>query len=68
MPGRLVGEPPLTEGNVKGVTVDYKTLIKEFLEFVGWNGRTTVPSDKSLRNLGMEFLIDDMSRASVPAA
>jgi aldehyde:ferredoxin oxidoreductase len=67
VPGRLVGEPPLTEGNVKGVAVDYRTLIAEFLEFVGWDGRTTVPSEKSLRNLGMEFLIDDMSRASVPA-
>ena len=67
VPGRLFGEPPLTEGNVKNITVDYKTLTKEFLEFVGWDAHTTVPSEESLRNLGMEFLIDDMSKVSVPA-
>jgi len=29
MPGRIVGEPPLREGNVKDVTVDYRTLARE---------------------------------------
>jgi aldehyde:ferredoxin oxidoreductase len=67
VPGRIVGEPPLTEGNVRGVTVDYKTLIREFLEFTGWDTHTTVPSEESLRNLGMEFLIDDMANVNVPS-
>lgn len=67
IPGRLVGEPPLTEGNVKGVTVDYKTLIKEFLERLGWDTHTTVPSEESLRDLEMEFLIDDLATADVPS-
>lgn len=65
MPGRIVGEPPLTEGNVKDVTVDYKTLCKEFLEFIGWDTVTTVPGEKSLRNLGMDFLVEDMSKVTV---
>jgi aldehyde:ferredoxin oxidoreductase len=68
VPGRIVGEPPLTEGNVKGVTVDHKTLIREFLEFTGWDAHTTVPSEKSLRDLGMEFLINDMANVDVPSA
>jgi len=65
MPGRIIGEPPLTEGNVKEVTVDYKTLCREFLEFIGWDTATTVPCEKSLRNLGMDFLVEDMSKVTV---
>ena len=68
VPGRLVGEPPLKEGNVKDITVDYKTMIKEFLEFVGWDTNTTVPSEESLKKLGMDFLIEDMKKVNVPAA
>jgi aldehyde:ferredoxin oxidoreductase len=56
MPGRIVGEPPLREGNVKDITVDYRTLAREFLERLGWDLRTTVPSEKSLNELGMQFL------------
>ena len=65
MPGRLVGEPPLTEGNVRDVTVDYKTMNKEFLEFAGWDVHTTVPSEESLRKLGMDDLVDDMAKVNV---
>ena len=67
VPGRLVGEPPLTEGNVRGVTVDYRTMLREFLEYIDWDTRTTVPSEGSLRKLGMEFLIEDMAGVQVPA-
>jgi aldehyde:ferredoxin oxidoreductase len=54
VPGRLIGEPPLSKGNVKNITVDYKTLNKEYLEFCGWDAQTTVPSEESLRDLGMD--------------
>jgi aldehyde:ferredoxin oxidoreductase len=67
VPGRLVGQPPLTEGNVKGITVDHKTLNREYLEFCGWDTKTTVPSEKALRDLGMGFLIADRQTWSVPA-
>jgi len=63
MPGRIVGEPPLKAGNVKDVTVDYHTLAREFLERLGWDAHTTVPSEKSLQELGMDFLISDMRKA-----
>ncbi len=68
VPGRIFGEPPLREGNVRDVTIDYKTFIREFLELVGWDTHTTVPSEESLRRLGMDFLIADMSKVDVPAA
>jgi len=67
LPGRIVGEPPFTEGNVKDVTVDYKNLTREFLELAGWDTHTTVPSEESLQKLGMDFLIDDISKVDVPA-
>ncbi len=60
VPGRMIGRPPLEEGRLKGITVDYETMFREFLQFVGWDGRTTIPSEESLRHLGMEFLLEDM--------
>jgi aldehyde:ferredoxin oxidoreductase len=67
MPGRLIGNPPLSEGNVKGVTVDYKTLSKEFLAFIGWDTGTTVPTPATLEKLGMAFLKSDMDKVKFEA-
>jgi aldehyde:ferredoxin oxidoreductase len=67
VPGRIIGEPPLKEGNVRDVTVDYKLLINEFLEHIGWDTATTVPADETLRKLDLEFLIEDLKKADVPA-
>ena len=66
MPGRIVGDPPLSEGNVKNISVDLKTMSQEYLKFIGWDVDSTIPGDESLRKLGMEFLIDDMKKAKVP--
>lgn len=60
IPGRVIGKPLLKKGNVRDVSVDYETQINEFLEFVDWDSETTVPSKKSLRDLEMEFLINDL--------
>ena len=68
VPGRLIGEPPLKAGNVRDVTVDHKTMAREVLELLGWDVHTTVPSEESLRQLGMDFLIEDMAQADVPSA
>ena len=68
IPARIMGEPPLKEGNVKGITVDHRTLHKEFLELVGWDTETTVPSKESLLKLGMGSLVEDMVQVNVPTA
>ncbi len=68
VPGRLVGEPPLAEGNVKGITVDHKTLNNEYLERCGWDAHTTIPSEEALRELGMDFLLKDRATWKVPGA
>ena len=67
VPGRMVGEPPLLEGNVRDVTVDYKLMIKEFLEEIGWDTTTTIPGDDTLRKLGLADLIEDLKKADIPA-
>jgi aldehyde:ferredoxin oxidoreductase len=66
LPGRIVGDPPLSEGNVKNITVDLKTMSREYLEYIGWDVDSTIPSDESLRKLCMDFLIDDMKNVKVP--
>ena len=66
IPGRIMGEPPLTSGNNKGVSVNYKNLNKEFLENVGWDTQTTVPREESLKKLEMNDLIEDMKQVKVP--
>jgi aldehyde:ferredoxin oxidoreductase len=67
IPGRMIGDPPLKEGNVKGVTVDLKTLTTEFLTQLGWDTHTTVPSEARLRELGMDFLVADRATWDVPS-
>jgi aldehyde:ferredoxin oxidoreductase len=68
VPGRMIGDPPLKEGNVRDITVDYKLMAKEFLEHIGWDTATSVPGDETLRKLDLEYLIDDLKKADVPAA
>jgi aldehyde:ferredoxin oxidoreductase len=67
VPGRMIGEPPLTEGNVKGVTVDLKSLNKEYLTKLGWDIHTSVPTEAKLRELGMDSLLADRAKWNVPA-
>ena len=67
VPGRLIGDPPLTEGNVKNVTVDLKTLNGEYLAYCGWDASTTIPSEKALRDLGLDFLVEESKTWTVPA-
>ena len=68
VPGRMVGDPPLKAGNVRDITVDYKLMVKEFLEHIGWDTATSKPADATLRKLGLDFLIEDLKRVAVPAA
>jgi aldehyde:ferredoxin oxidoreductase len=60
VPQRMVGNPPLTEGNVRDVTIDLQTLMKEYLEAADWDTETTRPSDKKLKELGLEFVAGDI--------
>jgi aldehyde:ferredoxin oxidoreductase len=52
LPKRSVGEPPQTEGPLKGVTVDHKGFIRNFFKAIDWDETTGKPSRKSLEKIG----------------
>ena len=60
--GRAFGTPSLSRGPLKGITIDYKTMIKEYLKFMDWNQSTTVPSQKKLKKLGLVEVAKDLKK------
>ena len=52
LPKRCVGEPPQTEGPLKGITVDHKGFISNFFKAIEWDETTGKPSRSSLEKLG----------------
>jgi len=61
LPTRCVGDPPLTEGPLKGITIDHRKLADQFFESIGWDTKTLVPTRESLEGLGgMEDVIRDL--------
>jgi aldehyde:ferredoxin oxidoreductase len=55
-PDRMVGRPPLTHGNNRGVTVDIERQNREFCEAMGWDTVTARPSAQRLSELGLDFV------------
>jgi len=63
LPKRCIGEPPLKEGPLKGITIDHKKLAYYFFKSIDWDEETLIPSKASLGNLGgMENVIQDFYR------
>lgn len=60
VPGRMIGDPPLTAGPLKGITIDLQTLTSEYLEKMGWDPKTGKPSPKKLKELGLEKVSKDL--------
>jgi len=61
LPNRCIGEPPLTEGPLEGVTIDHNNLANQFFASVDWDKETMLPTRESLENLGgMEDVIRDL--------
>lgn len=58
--GRIVGEPPMEVGSLKGIKLDYRTMWKEYLEATGWDSATALPSRERLERLGLEYVMDDV--------
>jgi aldehyde:ferredoxin oxidoreductase len=56
MPGRTVGNPPLTEGPIRNVTVDAENMVKEYYEAMDWDVETGKPSRNKLHELGLDDL------------
>jgi aldehyde:ferredoxin oxidoreductase len=63
LPKRCIGEPPQKEGPLKGIRVDYNHLAHQFIEGMGWDEETMLPTRESLEEQGgMEDVIRDLYR------
>lgn len=58
--GRPIGQPPLEEGPVAGVTVDADTLRAEYFRAMDWDLETGKPSKPKLQELGLDDIAKDL--------
>ncbi|MCK4273333.1 MAG: aldehyde ferredoxin oxidoreductase family protein [Dehalococcoidales bacterium] len=60
IPGRILGKPPHKEGPLAGITVDADTLVKEYLAAMDWDLETARPSEKKLKELGLDDVAQEL--------
>jgi aldehyde:ferredoxin oxidoreductase len=56
--GRIFGSPPLDKGPNKGISIDARTMIREYLEYADWDTETTRPSKNKLAAFGLDEVIE----------
>lgn len=61
VPGRMIGNPALEHGNVRGVTVDLATQVREFCQAMRWNPETAMPDAQRLEELGLGNVARDLA-------
>ena len=64
-PQRFFKEPH-TKGPTKGVTLDekgYQKLLSGYYEARGWDKETGIPTDETLKDLGLDFVIPEIKKA-----
>jgi aldehyde:ferredoxin oxidoreductase len=49
----LKGEPPLSAGPLRGITLNMADLSREFYEELHWDPKTAVPRKEALERLGL---------------
>jgi aldehyde:ferredoxin oxidoreductase len=59
VPGRMIGDPPLQAGPLKGITIDIETLTGEYCEAMGWEPKTGKPSQERLEALDLTDILHD---------
>ena len=60
VPGRLIGDPPQTAGNVRNITVDIDTQVRDFCDAMDWDPETAIPSQERLESLGLEEVATEL--------
>jgi aldehyde:ferredoxin oxidoreductase len=56
-PERVLGNPPLTSGETKGVRIDLQTMVDEYLDLRGFDRKTGLPPRSELERLGLADLL-----------
>ena len=49
----MIGSPPLQAGPLQGVAVDIDTQVHDYLEAMGWDTETGVPTKETLLELDL---------------
>jgi aldehyde:ferredoxin oxidoreductase len=57
---RILGKPPQKAGPLAGVSVDADTLVKDYLAAMDWDLTTAKPSEKKLKELGLEDIAREL--------
>ncbi len=60
IPDRVIGNPPDKRGPTKGITIEYKDFYKGYCREMGWNPENGYPLKETLKNLDLEFVIEDL--------
>ena len=60
LPGIAVGNPPITKGNVRGVTVDVTQLNADYLRAMRWDLETAIPDAGRLEELGLAYVAKEL--------
>ena len=58
VPSRVIGVPPHEQGPLKGVTVDVDTLVKDYVQAMGWHPVTAKPNTRRLLELGLDDVVE----------
>ena len=61
LPGRIIGDPPLTRGPTAHRRVDVKTLSDDYYNSMGWDPETGAPTIKRLQELGLNSVAADLT-------
>jgi len=59
LPARLL-EEPLPDGPAAGLTVDLVPLLDAYYDYRGWDTQTGIPTVEKLRELGLDFVINQL--------
>lgn len=60
VPDRVLGRPPLTVGPTASRTVELDAQVQDYLEAMGWDTGTGVPTKETLLTLGLDFAAKDL--------
>ena len=60
LPARAIGDPPQTEGNLRGITVDVDAQVRDYCGAMDWDPETAWPSEARLRALGLDEVARDL--------
>jgi aldehyde:ferredoxin oxidoreductase len=60
VPGRMIGDPPMDQGPLAGITVDLDAQVKDYLKAMDWDFKMAKPSRQVLLSLGLDDIANEL--------